>query len=715
MPARLLRLVLALAFAMTGLAAVGAGTSAAAGTASTRGTVTAAGAAAGAGERRAAPAFSRCSLPVGNDPRLVTAADVDGVGDPELVTIGLDASALTRGAGGTYTESTLATGYNGQSDVASADLDGDGDQDLVATGSDAGGAFAPPGSLTVLTNDGTGQLTPSSVDLSGIVDVEDRPRSVAITDLDGAGGDPDIVVSAGENSIYAFARQPDDSYALVSPDSLGFAHRLPRGIVAANLDADAAPELVTANFGHETVSVLDRQSDGSYETTSLTAGDQPYSVVAADLDGDGDRDLAAANYIGRSITLFANAGTGTFAAGRTVPGVLGSVYDRYGELAVSDVDGDTDPDLVLERFEVSEDGFFGDAFADVLLHDGSSLATNEFAATQVGRIGVGASSFVVGDLDGDGDGDVAATQAEDDEAFGRVTILSNQRNAADPPCVPAPDTTPPTAADDVPGTPVDGPFAVTLTAADEPDGSGVKEIRYLVGSNPADPSVGANSPLVYDPGAKPVLQDGQRIRYVAVDNADNVGTPKHLQGARGANCAASEFNLTPAGSLGNAGTDPQSVVSGDFDDDGDLDLAAGNNNSDDVTIYSNDGAGTFTTSTAPAPGSNVDALAVGDADADGDLDLVVAHSDRTVSLLTNDGAGSFTAVAITLGDSSVVGSTLGVALGDADGDGDTDIVAVDSTYDGVWVLTRCRAGGATPKRRHGPVRPLRRHRRRHRR
>lgn len=81
----------------------------------------------------------------------------------------------------------------------------------------------------------------------------------------------------------------------------------------------------------------------------------------------------------------------------------------------------------------------------------------------------------------------------------------------------ATDTTAPKSSDNVPTeTSTNESFTVTLSASDQGI-SGVKEIRYEVGANPAATIA---SPI-YDPNNKPVLTSGQRINYMSVDNAGN--------------------------------------------------------------------------------------------------------------------------------------------------------------------------------------------------
>jgi len=63
--------------------------------------------------------------------------------------------------------------------------------------------------------------------------------------------------------------------------------------------------------------------------------------------------------------------------------------------------------------------------------------------------------------------------------------------------------------------------SVTLTASDS-GGSGVKETRYAIGT---DPTATTSSPI-YDPAAKPVLSTGQKISYLSIDQAGNVESAK---------------------------------------------------------------------------------------------------------------------------------------------------------------------------------------------
>jgi hypothetical protein len=116
----------------------------------------------------------------------------------------------------------------------------------------------------------------------------------------------------------------------------------------------------------------------------------------------------------------------------------------------------------------------------------------------------------------------------------------------------------------------------------------------------------------------------------------------------------------------------------DIDGDGDLDLATINDGTGGRNrLFRNDG-GHFVDVTAtqlagtanPATDDNV--IAFFDADSDGDADMVVGSLGGPDRLLLNDGAGTFT-----LAPGAVPGNTagtLGIAIGDLDGDHRPDLV-----------------------------------------
>jgi uncharacterized repeat protein (TIGR01451 family) len=142
---------------------------------------------------------------------------------------------------------------------------------------------------------------------------------------------------------------------------------------------------------------------------------------------------------------------------------------------------------------------------------------------------------------------------------------------------------------------------------------------------------------------------------------------------------ATQFPSTPTTSVA-VGSNPQGLVTADFDADGKLDLAVANNADDTVSILLGNGAGAFTTKSTPAAGSGANWIAVGDFDGDGILDIAVANAGSTgaggVSILLGNGDGTFT-----LRSSLNTGSgPFALTTGDFNADGHLDL-AVSNTND----------------------------------
>ncbi len=120
----------------------------------------------------------------------------------------------------------------------------------------------------------------------------------------------------------------------------------------------------------------------------------------------------------------------------------------------------------------------------------------------------------------------------------------------------------------------------------------------------------------------------------------------------------------------------------DWDADGDIDMVSTNASRDAIILMANDGSGVFTDSDLLTGLSNLDFVQVGDLDNDDDLDLIFSTYDQvstftsTVEYSLNDGTGTMgTAVKIVdEGDTF----TEKMDLGDFDGDGDLDIVRVQT-------------------------------------
>ncbi|MBT8486045.1 MAG: VCBS repeat-containing protein, partial [Phycisphaerae bacterium] len=123
-----------------------------------------------------------------------------------------------------------------------------------------------------------------------------------------------------------------------------------------------------------------------------------------------------------------------------------------------------------------------------------------------------------------------------------------------------------------------------------------------------------------------------------------------------------------------AHSEPEEVVAGDLDGDGDVDLAVILRFLSEVRIALNQGGGVFTHGSSAPIGFNGRGMDIDDHDGDGDLDLAVANrGSNTATVLTNDGAANFTSATL-----ASAGEPRAAAFGDLDGDGDLDLAVTNN-------------------------------------
>src|SRR5262249_25432911 len=219
----------------------------------------------------------------------------------------------------------------------------------------------------------------------------------------------------------------------------------PQAVAFGDLNGDSHLDLVTANAGSNTVSVLLNTGAGGFTAAVDYATDNSTSAAALrDLNTDGHADVVTAGGYAASVLL--NNGNATFA-----PAVISWTYYPVGSVAVGDFNQDGNADLALGfafLIVTEEDGYSfypgpGDIIYDynpadyyyvtyyyetdvgvaVLEGSGNGTFGPETEVTTNWYVDDGGeyiSSLAVGDFDGAGFPDLAAV-----ESTGYVDLVQN--------------------------------------------------------------------------------------------------------------------------------------------------------------------------------------------------------------------------------------------------------------------------------------------------
>lgn len=148
---------------------------------------------------------------------------------------------------------------------------------------------------------------------------------------------------------------------------------------------------------------------------SFTGVRENSALALADVDGDSDLDLLLTGWSGvRTAELHLNDGSGTFTLDATAPFKL---YDG-GSIDFADVDGDSDNDVLLTGKESVSNA----ALSELYLNDGSGTFTLDATATATIE-DVRSSDAQFADIDGDSDLDLIVSGW--DESAGVTKLYTN--------------------------------------------------------------------------------------------------------------------------------------------------------------------------------------------------------------------------------------------------------------------------------------------------
>lgn len=331
------------------------------------------------------------------------AGDIDNDGDLDLYLTNLGPDRLySNGGDGTFTDITDVAGISVDGWSSSAlflDADSDGfldiyvvrylDFDEKKSGSDASGRleYPPPAFFEglddrLLRNNHDGTFTDVSEE-AGITGLQGKGLGVVAGDLDGD-GHLDIYVANDGQPNHALLGDGGGHFR-ESAYSLGLAVNLfgqaeaGMGVARGDVDGDGSFDFLITHLVNETHTLYRQKPPSGYEDATASCGltrntfdFTGFGTALIDVDHDGDLDLIVVN--GRVLRgkvharaggspywqpyaeenhIFINDGVGNFTRDTVDGGVLSPRVESSRGLATGDLDGDGDLDLALSNSDGS--------------------------------------------------------------------------------------------------------------------------------------------------------------------------------------------------------------------------------------------------------------------------------------------------------------------------------------------------------------------------
>ncbi len=501
------------------------------------------------------------------------------------------------------------------------------------------------------------------------------PLSVAIADLNGDGRQDLVTANGSSSNVSVLLGNGDGTFAAPSTFAVGLS---PISVAIDNLDADAKPDLAVANNMGSSISILLGNGDGTFQPkTDYATGTNPNFVAIARLNSGAALDLVTANAGANTVSVLLGNGDGTFGLKSDMPS--GGSMPRW--VAVGDYTGDGAADLAVAN---EGTGAPGTAGIGILIGNGTGSFIDAWGAPYATD---GApTSVALGDLDGDGKLDLVATNSMAQSVAVRFRY-------------PSPNPPPPYFY----ASPIPSDFDFgggrTPSCAALADLSGDGRLDIVVVNRNFDAvtllfnhQTGGSTSAWFEGGHSYPL-DGIALGC-AIGQLDGVGPPDVA--------VAMYFGTMPTdyvatllmngdGTLGSVhatetAPGPNSIAIGSLNGSPPPDLAVScvSGSPPNMSILPGNGDGTFGARSDLSIGGDCWSVAMGDLDGDGDSDLAGTVG-AGVGILLGHGDGTF-AAAVYYPSGVVTAASDGIAIGQLDGSGPPDLAVAnlnDNTVSGL--------------------------------
>lgn len=242
--------------------------------------------------------------------------------------------------------------------------------------------------------------------------VQNMPVAIAANDVDNDGLNDIVVANEGSNTVSVLTNT-NGIFSTYASYPTGLQ---PKAIALQDLNGDYFPEMVVANSGSGNITVLFGSLSGSFSgAVNYGTGINPVAIHSNDFNGDGFPDLAVANRGSNSVSVLLGSASGTFAAS-----VNYSVGMNPEALSSSDFNADGYVDLATANA--------GSDNVSILFGSATGTFTNGGSYA----VGDAPNSIAVADFDLDGYQDLVTANGGSNDAtilFGSTTgIFSSATN-----------------------------------------------------------------------------------------------------------------------------------------------------------------------------------------------------------------------------------------------------------------------------------------------